>query len=284
MGQAGSLEKSPLSETSAEAMEQLASIFQAYNQTTERLHSSYQRLKDEVNQLRRELKQKNEQLERKSRLAALGEMAAGMAHEIRNPLGAVRLYASLLEGESQTESSSLEWVQKIIKAVSTLDTIVTDMLTFTQDQACQKTQVNLAALLTEVVDYARPHIKSGSVQVVIDIGDEVTVDIDINMMRRVFLNLILNAINVVEGDGRVVISAKRCPDSSDYKVHISVSDNGPGINPEIMNKIFNPFFTTRDSGTGLGLAIVHRLVECHGGMITVLNNKDGGANFVILLP
>ena len=274
-----------LAQNSADAIEQLSSIFSAYNETTNRLHQSYQQLKDEVERLRRELKQKNEQLERKNRLAALGEMAAGMAHEIRNPLGGIQLYASLLERELQGREDSLQWVRKISKGVQSLDAIVSDMLAFTADQICDKNGINLADLVCEVMDYVKPRIESCAVKIDHDnIAGDLMVNADDNMMKRVFLNLILNAVDAVAKNGRIAVTAERESAHPDFKLRICVSDTGPGIKPELMNKIFNPFFTTKDTGTGLGLAIVHRLVECQGGIITAANNEEGGAIFTIMLP
>lgn len=270
---------------SIETMEQLTALFSVYNDITDRMQESHEQLKGEVGRLRKELKAKNELLERKSRLAALGEMAAGMAHEIRNPLGGVQLYASLLEKDLQGQDDSLQWVRKIINGVRSLDVIVNDMLAFTQDQVCQKTEVNLAALITEVLDYVRPQIKAKSVRIDVScVEHNLMAEVDLSMMRRVLMNLILNAVEVVDLEGEVVISARRCQEQDPYNVQVHVMDNGGGIQQEHINKIFNPFYTTKDSGTGLGLAIVHRLVECHGGVITAVNNDKNGATFAVLLP
>jgi len=267
------------------AVEQLSSILATYNETTNRLYNSYQDLKKEVNRLRGELKQKNEQLERKNRLAALGEMAAGMAHEIRNPLGGVQLYASLLERELQEHNDLQQWAQKIIMSVNSLDMIVNDILAFTQEQNCQKIEVALKALILEVMDYVKPQIKSEAVQVGLGgVPENLSIWADINMLRRVLLNLILNGLEAVGEQGEVAIRAEESQGDPDFKIRICVSDTGKGIKPEDMSKIFNPFFTTKDTGTGLGLAIVHRLVECQGGVITAANNKNSGATFTILLP
>ncbi|MBI9017092.1 MAG: hypothetical protein JEZ07_07525 [Phycisphaerae bacterium] len=276
--------KPKLADNADQAMEQLASIIASYSEITERMQSSHQKLQGEVKLLREELRHKNEMLQRKSRLAALGEMAAGVAHEIRNPLGGVQLYASLLEKELVGNEASLQWVRKIIKGVRGLDLIVNDMLTFTQDSFCDKTEVNFTALLTEVLDYARPQIRSKNTRIdITDVASNLVVNVDLNMMTRILLNLILNAVDAAGDSGNVVIKAGPHK-AKDYKVFVSVSDDGCGIKPEALKKIFNPFFTTKDSGTGLGLAIVHRLIECHNGLISAINNNSGGATFTILLP
>ena len=267
-----------------QALDELASIFEAYNEVTERMSVSHQQLKDEVARLREELREKNELLERKSRLAALGEMAAGMAHEIRNPLGGVQLYASLLAKDVEDRPDSLKWVKKINSAVLGMNQIVTDMLTFTQNQSCEKTELNLTGMIAEVVDLAAPQAHQKDTRIIIDCDRDVIVNADLNMLHRILLNLTLNAIGAVSDNGVVVVKGRHYK-SDRYSVRIEVSDNGSGIPGDVISKIFNPFFTTRDTGTGLGLAIVHRLVECHDGIITASNNqKTKGAIFTVLLP
>ena len=272
-------------ENTREAIDQLTSVFAAYNETTERMNLAYRQLQAEIARLRSELQQKNEQLQRKSRLAALGEMAAGMAHEIRNPLGGVQLYASLLERDLIDQKDKLKWARKISKGVQSLDLIVSDILAFTNEQSCNKTSVNLLDLLNEITDYVEPRIDNIDVQLDLSgVNPQLSVAIDVNMMQRVLLNLILNAVDAVEPKGRIFVRADACDDEPDYRMRIAVGDDGPGIDPQVMGRIFNPFFTTKDTGTGLGLAIVHRLIECHGGVISAVNNDDGGATFSILLP
>ena len=153
------------SAASSEAVDQLAAVFAAYNETTNRMREAHQRLKAEVARLRGELQQKNEQLERTHRLAALGQMAAGIAHEIRNPLGGIQLYASLLERDLAEREDQLNLVHKISKGVRSLDMIVTDILAFTQNQNCHKAPVHLAVLINEVIDYVQPHLAAGQVEI-----------------------------------------------------------------------------------------------------------------------
>ena len=284
-GQGDWAEAAPAPPNSAEAIDQLASVFAAYNETTNRMRLAHQRLKDEVSRLRGELQQKNEQLERQDRLTALGQMAAGIAHEIRNPLGGIQLYTSLLERDLAEQSEQQELVGKISKGVKSLDLIVNDILAFTQDQNCRKDEVHFSGLLSEVLEYVRPHIVEGQVEIdVSKVDDSMTVQIDVSMMRRVLLNLLLNAVDVLAGNGLIAIEARGIEIESEYTARIAIADNGRGIDEEVKRKIFNPFFTTKDTGTGLGLTIAHRLVECHGGQIRVADNEWGGATFTILLP
>jgi len=265
--------------------DELASIFAAYNETSDRMMESYHQLQSEVSRLREQLRQKDEQLERKNRLAALGEMAAGMAHEIRNPLAGIQLYASLLERDLTDQEELLTWSQKISNGVRTLDSIVCDILAFTNDQICNKKQVHFVGLLRQVLDYVQPQYELGGVEIdFAGAGEDVVVQADENMLIRVFLNLIRNAIDAMGSQGRVIIRAEDYAKESGYQVRISISDTGGGISSEVMERMFDPFFTTKDTGTGLGLAIVHRLVECQGGVIRASNNEIGGATFTLLFP
>jgi len=270
---------------SPEAVDDLAVVFAAYNETSDRMMESYRQLQLEVARLRDQLRQKNEQLERKNRLTALGEMAAGMAHEIRNPLAGIQLYASLLERDLTDREELFSWARKITNGVRRLDAIVCDILAFTQDQICNKKRVHLVGSLRQVLDYVQPQYELGEVEIdVSEVADDVVVQADENMLIRVLLNLIRNAIDATGSRGRVVVSAERYTQEPGFQVRIRVSDTGGGIKPEVMARMFNPFFTTKDTGTGLGLAIVHRLVECHGGVILASNNEIGGATFTLLFP
>ena len=267
-----------------QAVEALTTVFEAYNQTTERLQRAHVQLQGEVARLRDELQHKNELLERKSRLAALGEMAAGMAHEIRNPLGGIQLYASLLDRhlEGQTESSG--WVKRIRCGVRHLDQIVNDILSFTQNVSPSKTIVELNGLLADIEDYARPHLQTRQVTLCrLGVPVQFELQADVNLLQRALLNLILNAIEATAVNSTVFLKAERS-DGKEHSVSVSVRDEGPGVPADLMGKIFDPFFTTRDTGVGLGLAIVHRLIECQSGAIQVANASQGGAIFTILLP
>lgn len=278
-------ERVVIQERSSEAIGELASVFAAYNETSDRMMESYRQLQSEVSRLREQLRQKDEQLERKNRLAALGEMAAGMAHEIRNPLAGIQLYASLLERDMADHQEPLAWAQKISKGVRTLDSIVCDILAFTHDQVCNKKQIRLRDIVRQVLDYVQPQDKSGGVDIdIAGVGDQVVIRADENMLIRVFLNLIRNAIDAAGSQGRVILIAEDYAQKPDYQVRIRISDTGGGIQSEVMERMFDPFFTTKDTGTGLGLAIVHRLVECHGGEIEASNNEIGGATFTLLFP
>ena len=268
------------------SLEDLHEVLQMYNEVTQRLQVSHERLEQEVVRLREQLEQKNRELELKKRLAALGEMAAGIAHEIRNPLGGIQLYASTLAKEVSDRPAAGELVKKISNGVKGLNSLVCDMLAFTGNMTLNRQELGLEEIVEQAVELARPTLLQHGILVSADksVGG-VRVNVDGRLLQRVLLNLVLNAGDAV-GEaglrgGKIVISCEK----SDAETAIIVEDNGPGIPDEVLERIFNPFFTTKHSGTGLGLAIVHRIIEAHGGRITAENRRapERGAQFRIVL-
>ncbi|MEM7626397.1 MAG: ATP-binding protein [Planctomycetota bacterium] len=267
------------------APDDLAEVIQAYSAVAERLQSSHEALQNEVARLHRELASKNAQLERGKRLAALGEMAAGIAHEIRNPLAAIQLYAEMvtadLEPDAMTQQSAAiaaDNSRKIAEAVRGLSAIVLDVLSFARQIEPRARACDGRELLQRVVDAHRPAIEAAGVAV--DMRCEVRViDADPDLLHQALLNLVRNAVDAMtDRDGGVLSLA--------IESHrVVVADTGPGLPAEVIDRIFNPFFTTRNTGTGLGLAIVHRIIDAHGGTIAVHNDpRHGGAVFTLELP
>lgn len=264
--------------SNAARIEDLGRTVQAYYKLTEKLQQSHTQLQQTVQSLRNELSEKNRQLERKKRLAALGEMAAGMAHEIRNPLGGIELYASVLARDLQELPASLQLVNKISSGVKRLEGLVSQVLQFSREISPQRVQTDLATLVDQSVELAADRIGPGIFHRTAG-PRPMFARIDPLLMGQAILNLALNAVEAVGARGCIDIAWS--PVGSDGKFHLSIKDTGPGIAPAILEKIFNPFFTTKETGTGLGLAIVHRIVEAHDGTITVANAPQGGAIFEI---
>ena len=264
---------------------ELGAIIDAYSQVTEDLKSSHEKLSREVKRLREELEGKNRQLRRRERLVALGELAAGVAHEIRNPLGGIRLFASLLARDLVDRPESLRVVDKIVQGVTSLESIVTGILDFARPPEPVPGHVRMDTLVREVAELAAPRIERANVKVEVapSLGG-VWLITDGRLLQRALLNLLLNAVEAAgHGDqpGEVLLDLAEV---SEEHVVLEVRDNGPGIAPELLDRIFNPFFTTKDTGTGLGLAIVHQIVESLGGSIRAGNRTEGGAVFAIRLP
>ena len=262
--------------------QELASIIAAYNEVTEQLRLSHERLEYQVRRLRDELADKNRELARKERLAALGQMAAGLAHEIRNPLGGIRLFASLLEKDLAQQPEPLALTRKISSGVGSLNQLVCDILDFAGDIRLQPSLLDVKELVHECVELLAAEIDHNRSRVVIEVAEDTALTADAKQLRSALLNLLRNAIDAAGNDGCVFITVSELEEREALRLRIA--DNGPGIPPEHMDKVFNPFFTTKETGTGLGLSMVHRIIDAHGGHIRVTAGPQGGACFVIELP
>lgn len=266
----------------ARRMEELGRIILAYSEVTERLQTSHNQLTETVESLRRELSHKNRLLERKKRLAALGEMAAGLAHEIRNPLGGIQLYTSMLSQDVADREESLKTVKKIAAGVQRLEALVGQVLQFTRDIAAQSQPIDLARIVAQAVEDASKTMSDRNVRCEVCGPSSLAGSGDPLLLGQALLNLLLNAAEAIEGGGTISVRYGPPPSDSDARqFHLTVCDTGGGIPPKVMDRIFNPFFTTKEGGTGLGLAIVHRIIEAHEGAIVATNNRGGGATFEV---
>lgn len=266
---------------SQQRLEELGRIIMAYSEVTEKLQQSHERLEQTVQMLRAELSEKNRLLERKNRLAALGEMAAGMAHEIRNPLGGIQLYASLLSRDVADRPEALTLVQKIAGGVRRLEGLVSQVLQFTRDLSAHVQEVDLADVIDESLELAAATFADKQISVTRRGTRPQRVKVDERLLGQAVLNLVLNAADAMEPGGQLLVEHGLDAEDAQRQLKLVVQDSGPGIPPALMDRIFNPFFTTKETGTGLGLAIVHRVVEAHDGSIRVTNAEGGGARFEI---
>jgi signal transduction histidine kinase len=266
----------------ARRIEELGRIIMAYSDVTERLQQSHDQLLATVGLLQQELGEKNRLLERKQRLAALGEMAAGLAHEIRNPLGGIQLYASLLARDVEDRPASLTTVRKISAGVKHLESLVSQVLHFTREMQATPVATELVAILRNAVELASPSIDAKAAKVALVGPDVLNIVADPTLLGQAVLNLVLNAVDAVASGGQVKLEYFAPPAGSTARqFHLVVTDDGPGIPAGAIDSIFNPFFTTKETGTGLGLSIVHRVVEAHDGTIVVTNLDSVGARFEI---
>jgi signal transduction histidine kinase len=267
----------------SQRIEELGRIILAYSEVTEKLQESHEKLRETVRDLREELGEKNRLLERKNRLAALGEMAAGLAHEIRNPLGGIQLYASLLAKDVAGMPASGELVKKISGGVKRLEGLVSQVLAFSREMAVSAKPADLAGIVNRAIEMASVKLDAAEVAWEVEGPAEMVVNVDPLLMEQSVLNLVLNAAEAMEelGGGKLRVAYSRGEEVEARQFRIVVRDFGPGIKAEVLDRIFNPFFTTKDRGTGLGLAIVHRVVEAHEGTIVAANAAGGGAQFEI---
>ncbi len=223
-----------------------------------------------------------ELLRRKERLAALGEMAAGIAHEIRNPLGIVSSSAQLLKNRlpelGEKESQLFDIVQE---ETTRLNNLITDFLAFSRPRPVNRQEIDLGALLRRSMEHIQPLAAPKKVLLQTTLPDTpFPVHADPEMLEQVVLNLLLNALEAVSEEGGIEVRLRM----EEERAVVEVQDDGVGISEENLSRIFNPFFTTREKGTGLGLANAHRIIEEHGGEITAASEPGRGATFTVKLP
>jgi signal transduction histidine kinase len=253
--------------------QELAAILQAWQEATQRLEQTHETLRAEVRRLTDELEAKNRELARKNRLADLGQMAAHIAHEVRNTLVPVSLYLSLLQRKLASDRSSREVLDKIRRSFTALEVTVSDLLHFTADREPAQSDLEPLAVVQEVLDSLQPQIHAQHVQVSCDIAAQDKLVADQELMRRALMNLVLNALDVLPKGGQIHITGVMT--SQGYE--LEVADNGPGWSEAALQRATEPFFTTKNHGTGLGLAIVERIMDVHHGQLWLQNCPQGGA-------
>ena len=256
---------------------ELAVAFRRFSAASARLERRYAALQRETESLRAQLRIKDLEIKRAERLALLGETAAALAHEVRNPLGAIKLFVSLLRRDLEDRPDSLRLAGEIDKSVTALDNVVSNILHFSKDERESFGPVNLHALLQEQLEHLAAG-GEGGVRFITDLRGNPYVNGNEHSLRQVLSNLLLNAVQAVRPSGSVKILSRDEKEALSLVVH----DDGPGIAPEILDRLFDPFVTTKSNGTGLGLAIEKKIVGRHGGRVEAVN--QGGACFTLTLP
>ncbi|MGH8017721.1 MAG: two-component system sensor histidine kinase NtrB [Opitutaceae bacterium] len=247
--------------------------------------------RDSIAPLRRSLTESRHQLAQQEKLAALGELAAGIAHEIRNPLTAIKARLFTLRKSPALDTHAAEDAGMINNEIDRLERIVRDFLRFARPPVPTRETVDVAALLRELRELVQPQFANSGVVVQVDDTSVPAVAADRDQLKQVLLNLAQNAADAILETGRpgtIRLGARSAEDPRRLRgkagVRIEVRDDGPGIAPEVRARLFDPFFTTKASGTGLGLAISARLIEMHGGRIDCRSTPGRGTTFAIHLP
>lgn len=231
--------------------------------------------------------QLEEQLQRKERLAAMGELIGRIAHEIRNPLGSVELFASLLQRDLAEHSSAKRYARQISQAVQSMDRLLTNLLLYTRPVRMARDWHLAEPLIGESIKLAAHALTRVPVQSRVDIGPEVrSIWCHDGQLKQVLVNLIVNAAQAMPNGGVLAISLSQEPPQTlgVPAVRLTVQDSGMGIDPANRSRMFDPFFTTKDEGTGLGLAIVYSIVDAHQGRIDVDSTVGQGTACSIILP
>jgi len=240
-----------------------------------------------------------EQLEERERLrdrlAALGEMAAAIAHEVKNPLAGIEVMAGILKRQLPEMEDAQSILRDIIKEAKMANAIVLEVLDFVRPIRLQVERVSLADVVRDAISIAESHVQRGGVEITVDLPEALAPILgDPHQLRQLFTNLLTNAFEAMSGTGRVRILAHALPQEEESivgadphnlpMVQIEVADDGPGVPADVMDKIFSPFFTTKPQGSGLGLAIVRKIVDAHDGRIDVSARAERGARFRVTLP
>ena len=279
----------------SEAVDGLRRAIATFAAATDRLERESGALRDRVARLTEELEEKNRLLAaslererrleaealRQSRLAAMGEMAAMLAHEVRNPLGAMELFTGLLLQDLRDQPEAQRLAQQVASGIADLNHLVTNLLEFTRTQQPKCATIDCCALLEDALRYtadlrAASHVvleRRYATPVVPAVADP-------DLLRPVLLNLVRNAAQAMPDGGTLTVSATVDGD----RVRLAVADTGHGIPAGAREEIFRPFFTTRTRGTGLGLSVARALLVAMGGEIRVDSEVGRGATFMVVLP
>lgn len=245
-------------------------------------NSEINNLINALNRMTRELKLRQQQLVQSEKLASLGTMLAGVAHEFNNPLSNISSSAQILDEELDAKDDvfARELVGQISAETNRAAAIVHTLLSLAREEKFQRNHYLLRPILQEILDLLRGQVVK-DIEIQLAVSDEIEIFADKQKIQQVFINLIRNSIDALNGQGKIVIRAWQNHGS----VKIAIGDNGPGIPKEMQEKIFDPFFTTKDTGqgSGLGLFIVHDIIIQHGGRITI-ESMGRGVVFTIVLP
>jgi PAS domain S-box-containing protein len=226
---------------------------------------------------------------RTEKFAAMGEMAADIAHEIRNPLGSIALSASLLL-KGLTDEKSRDRAARIIHSVRNVDNKIANLLLFTRKPEPVFRDLRIYDILQELLKFCAEILDKEGIRLSVRLtGASPLVRADGELLKQVFLNIILNAVQAMRGGGKLMIEAHLHTDPAlrpgmERTIELRFADTGGGIGEEDRKRIFDPFFSTREGGNGLGLAIVHNIVDLHRGTVDVEKGKRGGSVFTVLLP
>lgn len=278
----------PIDRTAQAESERLAEAFRIFSQASGELATAYAALERQVESLTAELAAANaetsrlrEEAERNKRLAAMGEMAAQLAHQLRTPLAAALLYAGNLENPDLPEDRRVGIAGKTVARLKHLERLIQNMLLFARGEVLGRETFAVTDLLAEISQTFEPLARLRGVECRIGIeGDDVRLTGNRKALSGAVVSLLENALQAVEKGGTIALSARK---DGDW-LTLRVKDDGRGMPPDVVARLFEPFFTTRPDGTGLGLAIARGVARAHGGGIDVRSAPGAGTEFIITLP
>src|SRR3954468_11353468 len=241
------------------------------------------------------VEQEEERERLRDRLAALGEMAAAIAHEVKNPLAGIEVMAGILKRQLPASEDAQTILADIIKEAKMANAIVLEVLEFVRPIRLQVENIADADVVRDAISIAESHVPRGDVRVEVVLPEDLApIQGDPHQLRQLFTNLFTNAFEAMTGTGHVRLVAQQLPGEEEATatsethavpmIQVEVADNGPGVPADVMDRIFSPFFTTKPQGSGLGLAIVRKIVDAHDGRIDVSAPPQGGTRFRVTLP
>ncbi|MDE7168808.1 MAG: two-component sensor histidine kinase [Mucispirillum sp.] len=226
------------------------------------------------------LKRFEEEKQRNEKLRIMGEMAANIAHEVRNPLGSIELYASLLSRDLEQDADKKRLASSIIKGVRTINAVISNTLLFAKEIKINPSKHVLADIVDEVVLYLQHIIRDKKARVVNKLDENHIVYCDEDMYKQVVMNLIGNAVDAVGAGGEITATSEM----TDKETVLHIRDNGCGIDKDMQSRLFMPFQTTKAKGTGLGLSIAYKIIKAHGGDISVHSDGESYTVFTVRMP
>lgn len=247
------------------------------------LAEAFNRMAASIQERDRTIRERQQQVMESKRLAMLGQLAAGVAHELNNPLGSIVMYAHLLMEKMDRDDPRRESLAKVIRQATRSQRIVRGLLDFARQSHPHVERADMNAVLEGVLSGLERDVRFKNVRVVRDFAPDLPqVGVDVSQMEQVVTNICLNAAEAMKGSGTLTVGTRL----SGGFVEVTFSDTGPGIPPEHIDRIFEPFFTTKEAGhgTGLGLAVSYGIVERHGGSISAASPPGGGAVFTVRIP
>ena len=282
--------------------DELGQLAESFNSMMEALRNSRAELEDwgytleqKVEAATRDLQRAQAEAARGEKLASVGLLAAGIAHELNNPLTGVLTFATLVRKQLPPDSSEAEDLDLVIQETRRCATIIRRLLDFAREKAPEKSYADLNTLVDETAELIRQSLQGADIELSMDLDPELPpVWVDEDLIKQVVMNILVNAQHAVEENGRISVRTRLCQagphqgeaESAEPMVEISIRDTGCGISEENLQKIFDPFFTTKGvgRGTGLGLSVSHGTIEAHGGSIEVDSTVGEGTEFRIYLP
>jgi signal transduction histidine kinase len=248
-----------------------------YEQALVRLDESHRKLREQTEVLFKT----EEQLRRADRLSALGELSAGMAHEIRNPLGSIKGAAEILKEGYRPDDPRSEFAQILVRETDRLNGIVEEFLGFVRPKPPELREADVNDVVESVLALTAQPARKAGVAVAKHLDQMIgRHNLDAGLLQQAFLNIVLNAIQAMPAGGTLTVSSRL----SDGAIEIAFSDTGTGISPKDRKRLFDPFFTTKQDGTGLGLAITFRIIQNHRGAIEVMSEQGKGTTFTVRIP